>query len=247
VTPRALFLHGGPGLNDYLGPLADELDGLFEIERYEQGPHLDVPSFVSEALEHLDEPRWLVGHSWGGRLAFEIAAVAPESVLGIVAIGSIGAIGAANWDTMGARMAARLTAEEVEAAEAATDPLDGLRLAWPAYFPSRDAVLPFPEDVRVVSDALPAVLDWIVAHADDRTTPNALRSFVRPVRAIHGNGDVVSLAAMEETVALMPNAELAVLDGVGHFPWLERPGSVRNAVRRWLAAEHVDIGGARSS
>ena len=56
MKPRALLLHGGPGLPDYLDPVADELAPVFDLNRYTQGRHLDVPAFVTEALGSSGRP-----------------------------------------------------------------------------------------------------------------------------------------------------------------------------------------------
>jgi proline iminopeptidase len=234
VKPRALFLHGGPGLNDYLDSFEVELADVFAIERYEQAKHHDVPAFVAEAVEHLAEPAWLVGHSWGGRLAFEIAARAPDGVLGVVAVGSLGALGLGGWDETEPRMLERLTDEERTRLEAA-GPGEGLRIVWPAYFSSRAVVPPFPEGLRGDGDVLESIYAWISEHGGDPTVADGLRGFARPVLAIHGELDAIPLAGVEETVALLPDAELVVLDGVAHFPWDERPGSVREVVVDFLS------------
>lgn len=233
MTPRALFLHGGPGLNDYLDSLEAELDGVFEIERYEQGKHRDVPAFVAEALAHLDEPAWLVGHSWGGRLAFEIAAAAPGPVLGIVAIGSLGALDLGYWNETEPRMLERLTSDELAQLETAA-PGEGLRIVWPAYFSSRELVPPFPEDLRPDGEVLEAIHGWISERIGDVTVADGLRRFERPVLIVHGEHDAIPLAGVEETAAVLPDAELVVIDGVAHFPWVERPGSVREVVVDFL-------------
>ncbi len=232
--PRALFLHGGPGLNDYLDSLEAELDGVFTIERYEQGKHRDVPAFVAEAEEHLTEPAWLVGHSWGGRLAFEVAAAVPEPVLGVVAIGSLGALGLGYWDETGPRMLERLTDDERARLDNA-DPGERLRILWPAYFSSREVMPPFPESLRGDGDVLEAIHGWISSRVDDPAVGEGLRRFARPVLVVHGEHEAIPLAGLEETVAVLPDAELTVLEGVAHFPWLERPGSIREVVVDFLA------------
>lgn len=234
MTPRAVFLHGGPGLNDYLDSLEAELAGVFAIERYEQGKHHDVPSFVAEAVEHLSEPAWLVGHSWGGRLAFEVAAASPEPVLGVVAIGSLGALGLGGWDETGPRMLERLTDDERAQLEEAA-PGEGLRILWPAYFSSRQVMPPFPDDLHGDGEVLESIHSWISEHADDPAVEAGLRRFSRPVLVVHGETDAIPLAGVEKTVAVLPNAELVVLEEVAHFPWLERPGSVREVVVDFLA------------
>jgi pimeloyl-ACP methyl ester carboxylesterase len=99
----ALLLHGGPGLSDYMGPFAHELDGLFETFRYTQRgtppsaprPPYTVEAHVEDAIAVLDhfevERAWAIGHSWGGHLALHLAVAQPDRVLGVVCINALGA------------------------------------------------------------------------------------------------------------------------------------------------------------
>src|SRR5262245_18851654 len=94
----ALLLHGGPGLSDYMGPLAQELDGLFETFRYTQrgtppstsGPPYNVETHVADAIAVLDhfgvDEAWAIGHSWGGHLALHLAVAHPNRVRGLICI-----------------------------------------------------------------------------------------------------------------------------------------------------------------
>jgi len=55
-----------------------------------------------------------------------------------------------------------------------------------------------------------------------------------PVELLHGTADtIVGLSIHSEAAAaLLPNARLTVLDGVGHMPHHARPGAVIEAIRR---------------
>lgn len=235
MRPRALLLHGGPGLPDYLDPLPAELAPDFELDRYTQARHFDVPAFVDEALTHLPEPAWVVGHSWGGYLALQVAAAAPDRVLGLVLIGSLGAVGDGGWEAAGERLVSRLTDDERARLERAA-PGEGLAIVWPGYFSRRELAPPYP-DWRTDPEVLGAIYEWVQAHGDELAP--ALGGFGRPVLILHGTYDHIPLEPVRETAALLPGAELHVLDDVGHFPWLERPGIVHDAV--------VDFLGPRSS
>src|SRR6187399_1397120 len=97
-------MHGGPGLSDYLEPLADELDGLFPIARYQQRgiePSLttgerDVARHVEDAAAVLDALGWdqamIIGHSWGGHLVMHFAVAHPERVHSAVSIDPVCAV-----------------------------------------------------------------------------------------------------------------------------------------------------------
>lgn len=46
-----------------------------------------------------------------------------------------------------------------------------------------------------------------------------------------GEGTPLLLSA--DTEAVMPDAHLRVLDGAGHFLWIDRPGAVAHELREW--------------
>ena len=52
---------------------------------------------------------------------------------------------------------------------------------------------------------------------------------------VHGEESALPVRGSRDTAALIPDAELVVVPGAGHFPWIERPGSVRDAVEPFLA------------
>ena len=79
--PALVCCHGGPGLWDYLEPVAAMLDDRWTVYRYDQrscgrstgSPPYDVATAVADldALrEHWGLSQWMVlGHSWGATLA----------------------------------------------------------------------------------------------------------------------------------------------------------------------------------
>jgi len=83
--PPVVCLHGGPGLWDYLAPLAALLDGTFTVVRFEQrgcGRSTGGGRFtIAQAVDDLDQvrvalgfDRWaVVGHSRGAELALRDA------------------------------------------------------------------------------------------------------------------------------------------------------------------------------
>ncbi len=226
MKPRALLLHGGPGLPDYLDPLPEELAPVFDLNRYTQGRHLDVPAFVAEALEHLRAPSWIVGHSWGGYLALQVAATAPDRVLGLVLIGSLGAVGDGGWEAAGHRLLSRLTDAERAALERAA-PGDGLAIVWPGYFSHRELAPPYP-GWRTDPEVLESIYAWVQEHGSELAP--AIAGLDVPVLILHGTYDHIPLEPVQATAALLPGAELHILEDIGHFPWLERPGIVHDAV-----------------
>jgi proline iminopeptidase len=219
LRPPALLLHGGPGFQDYTQPLADELAPLFEVDGYTQGRHLAIEAYVEEALARLAEPSWIVGHSFGGYLALQVTVAAPERVLGLVLVGSVGGVGTGGRKEAIPRLMARLS-----------KPPESFEDIWPAYFAGEPA--PFPGLVLDAEQNAATTQD-MDERAERGDLERALPSLDKPALFVHGTYDHIPLEAVEETVAALPDATLVVLDGVGHFPWLERPGSVLDAIAAW--------------
>ena len=81
---------------------------------------------------------------------------------------------------------------------------------------------------------LDAIYAWVQEHGGELAA--SLGGFSRPVLILHGTYDHIPLEPVQATAALLPGAELRVLAGIGHFPWLEQPGIVRAAVVDFLAS-----------
>ena len=259
-TP-ALVLHGGP-MSDTTGGLIAALPPGLHTIRYQQrgiepsttaGP-FDVESHVADAIRVLDafelEQALVIGHSWGGHLAYHLAAAHPERLLGLVAIDPLGAVGDGGWPDLDRGIFERLAADSPEAAaraqllderamagEGTQAELDeSFGLAWPYYFADPAGAPPPPADVRLNVPLYAGVVESVHAHFAARTLELALRAFERPVLIVHGRDDPLPWQASEATAALLPNAELVVVENCGHFPWLERPDELRAALAAYLGA-----------
>jgi proline iminopeptidase len=66
--------------------------------------------------------------------------------------------------------------------------------------------------------------------------PARLRWLEVPVLVIQGAEDPRPVAACDSLVTTLPNCERLVMDGAGHFPWVERPRGIRMAVERFLSS-----------
>jgi proline iminopeptidase len=173
VGDPALLLHGGPGLSEHLDELADELRrARLSTVRFQQrgvapstleGP-FDVERHVADAIAVLDvagiERAWLIGHSWGGYLALQIASRHPQRALGVLAIATLGAVGDGGVSSLQSNLLAKVPEEaraEYAAIEAREDAgtatvaesLRGIVLLWPAYFADPATAPPPPDDLAL--------------------------------------------------------------------------------------------------
>jgi proline iminopeptidase len=74
----------------------------------------------------------------------------------------------------------------------------------------------------------------IAEHYASATLERGLPRLRMPALFIHGTRSPIPPSETERSAALVPGALLRLVDGVGHWPWLERPGSVRSAFEELL-------------
>ena len=252
---RVLLLHGGPAMSyGYLDGLLDVLPD-WSIASFQQrgrdpsttqGP-FDVPTMLGDighVLEHLAGRGWhrplVAGHSWGGHLAWHVAATLGDRVGGVLAMdpmGAVGDMGTADFTETLRHRTDDTALERYDELEAAwTSPgltsaevIEQGRLLMPAYFadPARAADVADDWVACHVFDSLlasaEAVQPWLVA---------ALRAVRVPVGALHGDRSPIPLTASTEAVDLVPGAWTEVAEDAGHFVWLEAPEAVRRALER---------------
>ena len=92
AQPTVLFLHGSGAGPDVWAVQLPRFEGSRAVWLFDpgDGPLPDTPSAAVErvlpAVERMDPPRVLVGHSLGGAVALQLAAAAPGVVDGLVLI-----------------------------------------------------------------------------------------------------------------------------------------------------------------
>jgi pimeloyl-ACP methyl ester carboxylesterase len=252
-----LLAHGGPGLGyGHLTSLVDELAAGFRVAYYQQRglpPSTTAGAFtVAEAvddvvavLDHLGWDRvWFVGHSWGGHLAFHVAEAIPDRLHGVLAVDPLGAVGDGATAAFGAEMFARVPADlRARAEELDAKDMDGTAtpeeeaetwdLMWPAYFADAANIMPRP-DLPMSPDAHVGLWKDLTATLPELEA--GLGSIRVPVGVVVGARSPMppDLAGVV-TAQAIPGAWVELVEGAGHFPWWERPGSVRDALRRLTA------------
>jgi pimeloyl-ACP methyl ester carboxylesterase len=251
--PSVLLLHGGPGLGfGYLRDLADELAEENDVAWYQQrglapsavgGPY-SVATDVGDARRVLDALGWetayVVGHSWGGHLALHVAEAMPERLLGVLAVDPLGAVGDGRWPEFDEEIFRRTPEsvrerarelDELSTAGEADDELalEGFRLVWPAYFADPERAPPMPE-VRIASERSAEMGSSILGELP--ALEAGLPQIRVPIGFVHGSRSPMPVAASTDAAERIPGAWVEVVEGAGHFVWVEAPGAVRAALRR---------------
>ena len=255
--PPVLLLHGGPGLSfDYLRDLAEELAEENDVAWYQQrgqppsaqeGPHT-VATDVDDARRVLDALGWetayVVGHSWGGHLALHVAEAMPDRLRGVLCVDPLGAIGDGRWPEFDEEILRR-TPESLRARAQELDELamtgaaddataqEAMRLAWPAYFADSEAAPPMP-DLQMASERTGEMVPSI--NAELPKLEAGLPQIQVPVGFVHGSRSPMPLEASTDAAERIPGAWVDVVEGAGHFIWVEAPGAVRASLRRLTAA-----------
>jgi pimeloyl-ACP methyl ester carboxylesterase len=255
--PPVLLLHGGPGLGfDYLRDLADELAEENDVAWYQQrgqepsaaeGPYT-VAADVEDARRVLDALGWqkayVVGHSWGGHLAIHVAEAMPDRLLGVLAVDPLGSVGDGRWPEFDEEILRRTPElvrerareiDELATAGAADDELalEGMRLVWPAYFADPERAPPMPE-LQIATERSAEMVPSIFAELP--ALEAGLPEIRVPVGFVHGSRSPMPLAASTDAAARIPGAWVEVIEGAGHFTWVEAPGAVRTTLRRLTAS-----------
>jgi len=249
--PALLLLHGGPGMTDYMQSLLPEL-GDYRVASFQQrgvapstsaGP-FDVPTLRNDVVDVLDTLGWqapaMIGHSWGGHLLLHLLAATPWRVGAALAVDPLGGVGDGGVAAFQVELMRRLPAatvarlKELDALETSRpltqdEMLEHMELVWPGYFSSLDVAQPIPQTGHAPSED-----SWASIRAELPALAERLRDCSVPTRFVHGELDPLPVTASTD-IAEVLGAEVDVLPGVGHFPWLEERGCVHRSLERLLA------------
>lgn len=261
--PALVLCHGGPGLWDYLGPLADMIDDRATVYRYDQracgrssgGPPFDVATAIAdlEALRaHWGVDSWVVGgHSWGVTLALLYCLAQPAQARGLIYVAGTGIDPAWHADyranhaaRLGPAGQARLAAlkerrEQATGVEWAALDREYCTLVWSTDFGNKARGRELAGEL-FVDDLHPnyAVNQLLNSDAKRRVEGASIATRVRelhiPALVIHGDADPRPAWSARHLAAHLPDAQLHILPGVGHLPWLEQPEGFAMLVRAFL-------------
>ena len=260
-APPLLVLHGGPGAHhDYLLPgmlaLSDEFRLVFYDQRGGGRSRADDsrdPITVATHLEDLQalvgelglEPLSLVGYSFGGLLAlihaieaFEGTRPARPARLVLIDPAPVTRQFRSAFETEFAR---RQSGEAVQALRAELA-ASGLKDSDPEAFRRRQfelSVAGYFADPRRARELTPfrvigRVQQSVWDSLGDYDLTARLHAVACPTLIVHGREDPIPVASSEAIAANISGSRLAVIDGAGHVPYVERPEPLFTEIRKFL-------------
>jgi proline iminopeptidase len=252
--PPVACLHGGPGLWDYLAPLAVLLEDTFTVIRFDQrgcgrSTAYDGPFTIAQAVDDMEQVRvagdfgrWAVaGHSWGAELAIRYAAAYPDRTTVVAYLAGVGAgdgfkpghraefrrrLGPdyERWAALSAIPASDRTPEQER---------EYCLLQWrPDYSPAAAA----EHALALWNTRPPGTGINLAANRQlwgGRTAEDLLQEAARvtcPVTMICGADDPRPWTASDSLLEALPDASRIVFENAGHAPWAERPADTRRAI-----------------
>jgi pimeloyl-ACP methyl ester carboxylesterase len=229
-----VFLHGSGGLQ--WDPWLDDLAARYRVVAPEhlgsgasQGIEhledvLDLVLYYAELFDALDLPSpAVVGHSFGGMVAAEIAAVNPERVRKLVLIDPIG-----------------LWLDDHPIPDISAIPpreLAGLAFADPAGPAAARLAVPDPRDPEALFQAslsMASILQFIWPLPDKGLRRRLYRVQAETLVLWGAQDRLVDPAYGPEFTAAIARARLNVIDGAGHLPQIEQPAEVVSLVSAFL-------------
>jgi pimeloyl-ACP methyl ester carboxylesterase len=246
-----LFVHGQPGLGGDWDPvvarLADHRVLVVDRPGYGRsgGETLSIAGnaelLADVVVQRVGAPVTVVGHSYGGGVAIELAAGQPELVAGLVLVGSIGRADSLNRldrvlakPVMGEALSAAglfTLARVLPRVRQLVGPHNHAALAWlRATLPDeRYGKVSLPRG-RQMWRSFVAEQRSLVREIDD--VEAALGSVLAPTVVISGTWDLVVPPSVSASIAAsISGSELVSIARTGHFVPRDAPDVVASAVR----------------
>ena len=258
--PPVVLCHGGPGIYDYLGPVAAMIDEVATIHRYDQrgcGLSQDSgPYDVATLTDDLDALRaywgyeaWtVIGHSWGATLALLYAIRHPERIDRLVYISGTGIDPSWHNEYRRNREAKILPAERErfqlinqlrststgEELDQLNEERSSILERTELYDSTRIAKVP-RYDCFPVNYALNRALNEEMRRIEETgRLPTQISRIAVPTLVLDGEGDPRPRWARSHIAQLIAGCRHVTVELAGHDPWVEQPEATANALLDFL-------------
>jgi pimeloyl-ACP methyl ester carboxylesterase len=216
--------------------LKKTLTAFADVDVFDTSKDASINDMAQALLKSQCGPITLIGHSMGGRVALEVAWLAPDRVPNLILLDT-GAHPRTELEYPRRRQLVDLAFDQG---------MEALAQVW---------LPPMVHPARIHDHELMAELKAMVMRATPEqhllqitallNRPNALEYLSRikcPTLIIVGRQDQWStLAQHEEMAKRIPDSELAVIEDCGHMSIAERPEVISRVVLRWLGlTDHTE-------
>ena len=206
--------------SDVIAKLGDQIDA-----RVMMSPKPLLADSVSDILARAPATFALVGTSYGGNLALEIALAAPERVTALWLMGCDPAAPQAGGPDLASGL------------EATPDAVYGMLAGLVVHKEATGAAVTFLDMARAVGGVAGAAQARALAVRAELTA--RLGELKMPVLVMWGAEDVLVPAAIGHKLAdALPNAKFHQLAGCGHLPTLEKPAESAALFANFLRDAH---------
>ena len=249
---RVLALHGGPGLGfEYLDDVVAEVAVRHRVATFQQrglSPSVIEGEFtiaeaVGDMVAVLDALGWdtasVMGHSWGGHLAFHAAASIPDRLAGVLVVDPLGAVGDGGSAAFGAELVARLKDESRPGSTSSrprrrpracpsTRSSSSCDCFWPSYFADPATAPEMPQECGSarVEQGLWGDLVAVCRSSRPPCRPSACRG------VLVGEGGPMPPMAGTDAAARIVEAGTYIMPGRARSCWIKEPGAVLAAIDR---------------
>ena len=210
-------------------PLAEAASGLMAVRHADISGGTSITGMARTLLDETDGDIVAVGHSMGGRVAMEMAHIAPERISGLVL---------ANTGHHPKREGEEIKRQQM--IDLGNRSIDELAQQW---------LPPMLDPARVGDRQLIARLHAMVVRAGSQVHERHIRALIGrpdasayiadlgcPVLLVAARQDGWSPIAQHREIAeAAPDTELVIIENAGHFAPVERPVETAAAITEWLA------------
>jgi pimeloyl-ACP methyl ester carboxylesterase len=199
---------------------------------------------LDELRRHLGQDRVLImGHSWASLHALHYALAHRAHVEALVLIGGLAAKDETFAGDRGARLVERLGGSRAQTAMQLLDePLHSeeafqrnMDATLPLYFHTAQGALRFAEHAAATRFSPAAWRGRAACQIPVDLTGRLYEITVRTLIMV-GSGDLICPPGQSKRMRQgMVDSELLVIEGAGHFPWIEAPGEFFQSIERFTS------------
>lgn len=260
VGEPVLIINGGPGMNsDSFGTLARMLSENNTTIIYDQRGTGDSKmqnidrsnmniGLLAEDIEnlrkHLGYEKWIVlGHSFGGILAYEYAASYPKSVKAMIQSHSGGMSIDVRDDFEVRSKLSRVQLDSLNhytvkiamGDSTAATALKRAEFLAAAYLYDDNLAKEIASRLVQVDRMINSYI-WMDLQINQFNRSKEMQNFHKPVLILHGEDEVVPLNVAQYAHNILPESKLVVLEECGHYGWIEKPEIYLKEVKDFLKA-----------